>query len=191
MHEENKFMAILTEDQKTSLKEILQKRFEKNMHRHPKHNWADVWKAIENKEDKQFILFQMESTQGAPDVVDFNNNPDEIIFCDCAPESPKGRRSFCYDEAALASRKEHKPADSALHSAKNIGIEILDEEFYRKLQSFESFDKTTSSWLKTPDSIRILGGAIFGDYRYGHVFIYHNGAESYYGARAYRGILKI
>lgn len=184
-------MALLTEEQKNALKITLQKRFEKNMHRHPHHTWKDVWKALEKLEKKLFVIYQMESTEGEPDVVDFHNNPNEIIFCDCSPESPKGRRSFCYDEEALASRKEHKPSDSALHSAKQIGIDILDEVLYRKLQSFENFDKKTSSWLKTPESIRKLGGAIFGDYRYGQVFIYHNGAESYYSARAYRGIVKI
>lgn len=184
-------MELLTNEQKSSLKETLQKRFEKNIHRHPQHTWTDVWNAIEKKEDKLFTLFQMESTEGEPDVIDFNSNPNEIIFCDCSPESPKGRRSYCYDEDALASRKEHKPLDSALYSAKNIGIEILDETLYRKLQSFENFDKKTSSWIKTPESIRKLGGAIFGDYRYGQVFIYHNGAESYYGVRGYRGFLKI
>lgn len=184
-------MNPFTEDQKLELINTLQKRFEKNIHRHSQHQWIDVLSKIENSPKILSTLFKMESTEGEPDVVDFNQNPHEIFFCDCATESPKGRRSFCYDEAALASRKEHKPADSALHSAQSIGIEILDESYYRKLQSFESFDKKTSSWLKTPPAIRTLGGAIFGDYRYGQVFIYHNGAESYYAARGFRGLLKV
>lgn len=177
--------------EKSNLLEVLKNRFEKNMNRHPHHIWTDILNKIEKNDKIIGQLSIMEDTQGEPDVVDFNQDSNEIIFCDCAPESPKGRRSLCYDDAALQSRKEHKPIDSAMNLAQKIGIEILDESLYRKLQSFGKFDTKTSSWLKTPDEIRSLGGAIFGDFRYGQVFIYHNGAESYYGVRGFRGILKV
>ena len=133
----------------------------------------------------------METTGGQPDVIGYDSKTKEYIFCDCSPESPSARRSLCYDAAALASRKEHKPKDSAMAVAKWMGIEMIDEKQYELLQSIGNFDLKTSSWLKTPDNVRELGGAIFGDYRFGRVFIYHNGAESYYAARGFRGIFQI
>jgi hypothetical protein len=171
--------------------EILKERFSKNMHRHKGVEWAKVQVALEANPEKLKILAAMEETGGEPDVVSFDNSPGELIFCDCSEESPKGRRSLCYDREALESRKENKPKDSAVGLAEKIGIEILDEEQYRALQSLGKFDMKTSSWIKTPAEIRKLGGALFSDLRYGQVFVYHNGAESYYASRAFRGLLKI
>lgn len=170
---------------------ILQKRFEKNMGRHEGIKWQDVQKRLENHPDKLWSLNEMEETQGEPDVVGFDEKTNEYIFYDCSPESPKGRRSTCYDHEALESRKEHKPKNSAVGMAEQMGIELLNEEQYRELQKLGKFDTKTSSWILTPADIRALGGAIFGDWRFGHVFIYHNGAESYYGVRGFRGWLKI
>ncbi len=169
----------------------LKVRFEKNMHRHKAIDWTKVESKLLSNPDKLFSLYQMENTGGEPDVVIYDKKSGEYFFYDCSIESPVGRRSFCYDEAALNSRKENKPKNSALGFAKSIGVEILNEEEYRYLQTLDKFDTKTSSWLKTPDDIRKLGGAIFGDYRYGKVFVYHNGAESYYAARGFRASLRV
>ncbi|OYD42540.1 DUF4256 domain-containing protein [Sphingobacterium cellulitidis] len=169
---------------------ILQKRFEKNMHRHPNLNWSDVKSKLDASPEKFWSINEMEITEGEPDVVSIYDN-DEIIFIDCSPESPKGRRSLCYDEEALESRKEHKPKDSAINLAKQMGVKILNEQEYAALQSLGQFDAKTTSWLETPSEVREKGGAIFGDFRFGRVFTYHNGAESYYAARAFRAILTL
>lgn len=183
-------MKLSTEQQKEFLN-TLKLRFEKNMTRHPGLEWNKIQSKLESNPDKLLILLKMEETEGEPDIIGYNKDSDEYIFCDCSPESPKGRRSICYDRQALDSRKEHKPKNSALDLANEIGIEILDENQYRKLQELEKFDTKTSSWIKTHDNIRKLGGALFCDFRYGTVFTYHNGAESYYGARGFRGTLKV
>lgn len=169
----------------------LQKRFLEHMHRHTDLDWQKIHHKLEGNPKKLAVLQKMEETGGEPDVVDFDEKSGEYIFFDCAAESPKERRSFCYDRDALEKRKENKPKNNALDKAAEMGIEILSEEDYRYLQTLGSFDTKTSSWLKTPDNIRKLGGAIFGDFRYGTVFIYHNGAESYYAARGFRGKLKV
>lgn len=169
----------------------LQKRFLEHMHRHTDLDWQKIHHKLEGNPKKLAVLQKMEETGGEPDVVDFDEKSGEYIFFDCAAESPKERRSFCYDRDALEKRKENKPKNNALDKAAEMGIEMLSEEDYRYLQTLGSFDTKTSSWLKTPDNIRKLGGAIFGDFRYGTVFIYHNGAESYYAARGFRGTLKV
>lgn len=181
----------LAADQKDHLIGELKKRFEKNMHRHPNLRWNDIVSRLFAIPGKLCSLHEMEKTGGEPDVTDFDENTGEFIFTDCAAESPKGRRSLCYDREGLESRKEHKPKHTAKDLAAEMGIEILNEAQYRKLQKLENFDSKTSSWLKTPSEIRELGGAIFGDFRYGHVFIYHNGAQSYYAARGFRGALRV
>lgn len=181
----------LSAEQRDELLEILATRFEKHTNRHKGIKWADVRARLEKKPDKLWSLSEMEATEGEPDVVGYDKKSGEYIFCDCAPESPKGRRSICYDPEALESRKEHKPKHSALGMAADMGIKILNEQEYRELQKFGPFDTKTSSWIETPDDIRERGGALFGDWRYGHVFTYHNGAESYYGARGFRGMLKV
>jgi len=181
----------LSPQESEALLKILKARFEKNQNRHKGIEWDRVHAKLQANPDKLWSLNAMESTGGEPDVISYDKKTDQYIFCDCSPESPKGRRSICYDDEALASRKEHKPDNSAMGLAQEMGIEILNEEQYRELQKMGSFDTKTSSWLKTPDAIRKLGGAIFGDYRFGHVFVYHNGAESYYGARGFRGLLKV
>lgn len=170
---------------------ILKARFEKNMDRHKGLEWAEVQKKLEANIEKLWSLYEMERTGGEPDVIVHDKNTDEYIFYDCSAESPKGRRSVCYDNEALESRKEHKPKNNAIDMATDMGIEILTEEQYRKLQKFGDFDTKTSSWVKTPDNIRKLGGAIFCDRRYNTVFTYHNGAESYYAARGFRGALRV
>jgi hypothetical protein len=170
---------------------ILKNRFEENMHRHVGLEWAKVHAKLEGNAEKLRSLCEMEITGGEVDVVGYDETTDEYIFYDCSAESPKGRRSVCYDREAMESRKEHKPKDSAIEMAAAMGIELLTEEQYRQLQKLGNFDTKTSSWLKTPSDIRRLGGAIFGDFRYGNVFIYHNGAESYYGARGFRGALRV
>lgn len=182
-------MKKLTNQEKDHLLEILQSRFERNMHFHPKTKWENVLKKLENNPEKLWTLHQMEESGGEPDVVEFDKI-DDIIFADCSAESPKGRRSFCYDQEALEKRKEHKPKDSAVHFAETLGCEMLTEEEYRKLQELAEFDLKTSSWIKTPENIRKLGGALFCDRRYGTVFTYHNGAESYYASRGFRTKLK-
>ena len=181
----------LSTEQREQLLDVLKTRFEKNMVRHKGLKWPDVRARLMANEDKLWSLDEMELSGGEPDVVGFDKKTGEYIFYDCSPESPKGRRSFCYDHEALAARKEHKPKNSAVEAAKEMGIELLTEEQYRALQQSGQFDTKTSSWVRTPESIRELGGAIFCDRRYDHVFTYHNGAESYYAARGFRGSLKI
>ena len=181
----------LPEERVAELLDILKKRFEKNMNRHEGISWQDVKEKLENNASKLYSINEMEETEGEPDVIGYDAKDNKYIFCDCSAETPKGRRSLCYDDQALESRKEHKPKNSAITMAEEIGISMLTEEEYFRLQQLGNFDNKTSSWIKTPDSIRKLGGAIFGDKRFGRVFIYHNGAESYYGARGLRGILKV
>ncbi len=170
---------------------ILEKRFIENENRHLGIKWSEILQKLKKNQEKLEILDKMEESGGEPDVVIFDKNSKEICFVDCSTESPKGRRSFCYDREAWEKRKEHKPENTALDFAKEIGIEILDEEQYRKLQELVNFDLKTSSWIKTPEKIRKLGGALFCDRRFDTVFTYHNGAESYYAARGFRGILKL
>jgi hypothetical protein len=177
--------------QREELFGVLQARFEKNMHRHKGLEWAKVRARLEANPEKLWSLHEMESTGGEPDVVGYDKNTGEYIFYDCSAESPAGRRSLCYDHEALKARKEHKPKDSAMNMAAAMGVEILSEEQYRELQQLGEFDTKTSSWINTPAAIRKLGGALFCDRRYDHVFVYHNGAESYYAARGFRGALKV
>lgn len=183
----NKLSSQLQEE----LIKTLKIRFEKNPNRHENIKWENVQKKLESNPEKLWSLHEMERTEGEPDVISYDKKTDEYLFIDCSAESPKGRRSLCYDRKALDSRKENKPANSAIDFANEIGIEILDEEQYRELQTFGNFDLKTSSWVKTPDEIRNLGGAVFCDKRYNTVFLYHNGADSYYAARGFRGFLKI
>ena len=186
----------LTQKQAEELLSTLKTRFEKNMNRHKNVEWAKVKAKLEGNTEKLWSLNEMEITGGEPDVVELpadtgNKKKGEYIFYDCSPESPAGRRSFCYDRQALVSRKEHKPKNNAVDMADTMGIELLTEEQYRQLQELGKFDTKTSSWIKTPDAIREPGGALFCDRRYNHVFVYHNGAESYYAARGFRGWLKV
>lgn len=181
----------LSKSQKETLLVTLKSRFEKNMNRHKGMEWESVLAKLEGSEDKLWSLNEMETTGGEPDVVAYDNKSGEYTFIDCSPESPKGRRSVCYDHEALHARKEFKPANSAMNMAGEMGIELLDEAEYRALQLLGKFDCKTSSWIKTPANIRKLGGAVFCDFRYDTVFLYHNGAESYYAARGFRGSLKI
>lgn len=181
----------LSPDQRDELLKILKTRFEKNLNRHESIEWANVQERLQANPAKLWSLHEMEQTGGEPDVVGSDQVTGEYIFYDCSAESPKGRRSVCYDPEALESRKEHKPKHSAIGMAAEIGIELLTEEQYRGLQQLGKFDLKTSSWVKTPDHIRQLGGAIFCDRRYDTVFMYHNGAESYYGARGFRGSLRV
>jgi hypothetical protein len=177
--------------QREELLSALNARFEKNMNRHKGLEWAKVQAKLETHTEKLWSLNEMERTGGEPDVVGYDNKTGEYIFYDCSAETPKDRRNVCYDREALESRKEFKPKDTALDMADAMGIEILTEEEYRELQKLGNFDTKTSSWLKTPSEIRKLGGAIFADRRYAHVFVYHNGAESYYGVRGFRGSLRV
>lgn len=170
---------------------ILKARFEKNMSRHTGVEWTGVQKKLETQPEKLWSLSEMEKTGGEPDVVGFERKTSEYIFYDCSAESPHGRRNTCYDQEALEARKEHKPPKSATGMAKEMGIELLTEEQYRELQTLGKFDTKTSSWLKTPADIRKLGGALFADFRYGTVFVYHNGVQSYYSARGFRGFLRV
>lgn len=181
----------LSADQSKKLIGTLKTRFEKNMPRHKGLTWATVLAKLESAPEKLWSLNEMEITGGEPDVISFDKKSGEFLFVDCSAESPKERRSLCYDREGLDSRKEFKPADTAMDMAKAMGIDMLNEEQYRLLQSLGDFDLKTSSWLLTPAPIRKLGGAIFGDKRYNHVFIYHNGAGSYYAGRAFRGALKV
>jgi hypothetical protein len=181
----------LPKKQRDELLRTLQARFEKNMNRHQDLKWAQVQAKLEAQADKLWSLHEMERTGGEPDVVGYDKKTGEYIFYDCSAESPKDRRSLCYDPEALASRKEHKPKDSAVGMAEDMGLELLTEEQYRQLQSLGSFDTKTSSWVRTPPAIRKLGGALFCDRRYDTVFLYHNGAESYYAARGFRGSLRV
>jgi Protein of unknown function (DUF4256) len=181
----------LPPEQREELLGALKARFEKNMKRHKGLEWAKVQAKLEGKTEKLWSLNEMEMTDGEPDVVGHDKKTGEFIFYDCSAESPKGRRSVCYDREALESRKEHKPKNSAIDMAAAMGIELLSEEQYRELLKLGDFDTKTSSWIITPSDIRKLGGALFCDFRYGHVFVYHNGAESYYGARGFRGSLRV
>jgi hypothetical protein len=181
----------LSPEQREELFSTLKARFEKNLHRHKGLEWAKVQAKLDANSEKLWSLSEMERTGGEPDVVGHDQTTGEYIFYDCSAETPKGRRSLCYDHEALDSRKEYKPENSALDMAASMGIEILTEEQYRELQTFGSFDMKTSSWVKTPTDIRKLGGAIYTDFRYGNVFVYHNGAESYYAVRGFRGSLKV
>jgi hypothetical protein len=173
------------------LLQTLKARFEKNMHRHAVIAWANVQARLEGNLEACRSLEKMEATGGEPDVIGEANDPGQFIFCDCSPESPIGRRSTCYDAEARMSRKEHTPETSAVEMAGEMGIELLTEEQYRELQKLGEFDTRTSSWIKTPGDIRALGGALFCDRRYGKVFVYHNGAQSYYAARGFRGSLRV
>jgi hypothetical protein len=181
----------LNAGQRQELLETLRERFAKHKSRHAKLDWAKVQERLEADPDKLRSLHEMESSGGEPDVIGYDRKSGEFLFCDCSAESPKGRRSICFDRAALDARKEHKPKDSALDMAAAMGIEILTETQYRELQQLEDFDTKTSSWVATPPAIRKLGGALFCDRRYDTVFTYHNGAESYYAARGFRGLLKV
>ncbi|RPI14277.1 MAG: DUF4256 domain-containing protein [Ignavibacteriae bacterium] len=173
------------------LLKALKTRFEKNMNRHKGIKWAKVQSKLEANTEKLWSLYEMERTGGEPDVVGFEKKSGEYIFYDCSAESPKGRRSICYDREALESRKEHKPKNNAVDMAAAMGIELLTEKQYRELQKLGEFDTKTSSWVKTPAEIRKLGGALFCDRRYDNVFVYHNGAESYYGSRGFRGLVRV
>ncbi len=177
--------------QKEDILSILKNRFEKNKSRHLDIEWEHVNAKLISNPEKLWSLSEMDRTGGEPDVIGFDNLTGEYLFCDCSPESPSGRRSLCYDREALNTRKEAKPENSALDLANEIGVELLNEKQYRSLQNLGNFDAKTSSWLKTPESIRKLGGSLFGDFRYGTVFIYHNGAQSYYAARGFRGLLRV
>jgi Protein of unknown function (DUF4256) len=181
----------LTAKQREELLRTLKARFDKNMNRHKGLEWAKVQTKLESNNEKLWSLYEMERTGGEPDVVGHDKQTGEYIFYDCSAESPKGRRSVCYDREGLESRKEHKPENNAIDMAAAMGIELLKEEHYRELQQLGAFDMKTSSWVKTPSDIRELGGALFGDFRYGKVFVYHNGAQSYYGARGFRGSLRV
>lgn len=187
----NKAANKLSSTEREELLKTLKARFAKNMNRHKGIDWAKVQARLEDNTKKLWSLNEMEKTGGEPDVVGQDKKTGEYIFFDCSPESPKGRRSVCYDHEALQSRKEHKPANSAAGMAADMGIELLSEDEYRELQQLGEFDLKTSSWVKTPADIRKLGGALFCDRRYNHVFLSHNGAESYYGARAFRGSLRV
>lgn len=184
-------IKTLTISVSSELLEILKERFDKHPKRHKGLDWVKVQARLEAAPEKLWSLNEMEMTGGEPDVIAYDKKTDEYIFCDCAAESPKGRRSVCYDSLALASRKEHKPKDSALGMATDMGIKLLTEEQYRELQQLGDFDLKSSSWVHTPDAIRKLGGAVFCDRRYNTVFMYHNGAESYYAARGFRGLLRV
>jgi len=181
----------LSLEQREELFKVLKDRFEINMHRHRGLDWAKVQAKLEANNEKLWSLNEMEKTGGEPDVIDYDKQKDEYIFYDCSAESPIGRRGACYDREALESRKKHKPENTAIDMATDMGIELLTEKQYRALQKLENVDKKTSSWVQTPSDIRELGGALFCDYRFGHVFVYHNGAESYYTARGFRGSLRV
>ena len=191
MNNMNSNKKKLAPEQREELLRALKARFEKNLSRHKGLEWAKVQTRLEADPEKLWSLNEMERTGGEPDVVGHDKKSGEYIFYDCSAESPAGRRSVCYDREALASRKEHKPKNSAMEMAAAMGIELLSEEQYRGLQQLGDFDLKTSSWVKTPAEIRKLGGALFCDRRYDTVFVYHNGAESYYAARAFRGALRV
>lgn len=181
----------LSLEQQEELVKTLKTRFEKNMHRHEGIEWKKVQEKLEGHTEKLWSLYEMERTDGEPDVVEYDSNHDEFVFYDCSKESPKGRRSYCYDREALEARKKHKPENNVLDMAALMGIELLTEVQYRVLQQLGEYDLKTSSWVKTPEHIRKHGGAIFCDRRYDTVFVYHNGADSYYGARGFRGSLRV
>ncbi len=181
----------LSVEQREELLKVLQVRFEKNMNRHEGLEWGKVEAKLATNAGKLWSIHEMEVTGGEPDVVSYDEEKDEYTFCDCSKESPKGRRSLCYDLEALEARKKHKPENNVIDVAAAMGIELLTEEQYRELQQLGDFDMKSSSWVQTPSDIRELGGALFCDYRFGHVFVYHNGADSYYAARGFRGSLKV
>ena len=181
----------LSAEQENEIMDILNLRFEKNRNRHKDLDWEVVQTKLDSNQEKLWSLYEMERSGGEPDVIGYDTNTGEILFCDCSPESPKGRRSICYDREALEGRKENKPQSSAIDMAAQMGIEILTEEEYRRLQLLESFDMKTSSWVKTPETIRSLGGAIFCERRYNTTFVFHNGAASYYSSRGFRGMLRV
>ncbi|MGT2552391.1 DUF4256 domain-containing protein [Acinetobacter geminorum] len=181
----------LSPEQIEVLIELLKTRFEKNSHRHKEIEWTNVRAKLIESPEKLWSLQEMENTGGEPDVIAYDQQKDEYLFVDCSPETPKGRRSLCYDREALESRKDHPPKNSAIDVAKEMGVELLTEEQYYQLQEIEEFDLKTSTWLKTPNEIRKLDGALFADRRYGRVFIYHNGAQSYYAARGFRCCLRV
>lgn len=187
----SKMKKQLLPEQCEAFIKLLEDRFNQHPNRHRGMVWIEVLRKLEAAPDKLWSLHEMETTGGEPDVIDYDSNTKEYIFCDCSAETPKGRRSICYDREALDSRKEHKPENNAIDMASDMGIELLTEEEYRKLQTLGVFDAKTSSWVKTPERIRKLGGAIFCDRRYDTVFTYHNGAESYYSARGFRGLLRV
>ena len=191
MSNTDRYEKGLSPQQREELLDTLKARFENNRNRHNDLEWVRVQAKLEAHPEKLWSLHEMERSGGEPDVVGIDNKTGEYIFIDCSAETPKDRRNVCYDREALESRKEHKPKDTALDMAAAMGIEILTEEDYRELQELGAFDTKTSSWLKTPPEIRKLGGAIFGDRRYDHVFVYHNGADSYYGVRGFRGSLRV
>ncbi|MEO8516687.1 MAG: DUF4256 domain-containing protein [Flavobacterium sp.] len=187
----NKNTNELSSEQSSALLSTLKVRFEKNKNRHTTLEWSKIQSKLEANPKKLWSLHEMEITGGEPDVVDYDSKTREYLFMDCATESPKERRSFCYDKEALESRKEHKPKNNAIDSATAMGIKLLTKEQYRALQKLGNFDTKTSSWIQTPADIRKLGGALFADFRYEKVFVYHNGAESYYAARGFRGALSV
>lgn len=182
---------IYSMEQPEKFLEVLKKRFETNPHRHEGVDWESVQAKVESQPEKLQALIEMENTGGEPDVVTIRNSAEEIVFVDCSPESPKGRRSICYDQEALLARKKFPPANSAVNMAADMGIELLTEEEYRALQEIEEMDLKSSSWIKTPEKIRQLGGALYCDRRYKTTFVYHNGADSYYGARGFRGLVRL
>src|SRR5699024_7782910 len=186
-----KSKKVLSAEESKELIELMKRRFEKNMHRHQTLEWGKIEQRLKVQPEKLWSLGEMEKTAGEPDVVAYDEDTDTYIFMDCAKETPKGRRSVCYDREGLESRKKYKPENNAVDMAADMGIELLTEEDYRKLQKLEHFDMKTSSWIQTPADIRKLGGALFCDYRYGHVFVYHNGASSYYSVRGFRGSLRV
>lgn len=181
----------LSPEQRKELLSVLKARFKKNMNRHKGIDWEEVEARLDDRPEKLWSLNEMERTGGEPDVVGYDPQTGKYLFMDCAAESPKGRRSLCYDREALDSRKDYKPENNAVDMAADMGIDLLNEDQYRALQQLGKFDAKTSSWLKTPDAIRELGGAIYADYRYEHVFVYHNGAPSYYAVRGFRGSLSV
>lgn len=187
----NETKKELSTAQSKEIFRILKARFEKNMNRHQNLEWTMIQAKLETQPEKLWSLGRMEQTGGEPDVIGFDKPAGEYIFCDCSAESPKERRSVCYDREALEKRKQHKPENTVVEMAAELGIELLTEDQYRELQKLGDFDTKTSSWVKTPDEIRTLGGALFCDRRYGNVFTYHNGAESYYAARGFRGMLRV
>ena len=191
MRNTNSNKKNLSPKQIEELLKTLKARFEKNMYRHKNIEWTKVEAKLKKNIDKLWSLNEMEKTGGEPDIVSYDKKTGEYIFYDCSTESPKDRRSLCYDAEALASRKEHKPKDSAVNLASEMGIDMMTEEQYRELQKLGGFDAKTSSWLRTPSDIRKLGGAISGEFRFGRVFVYANGAESYFASRGFRGVLRV
>jgi len=191
MNKTNRNKRELSPEERAELLTELKARFEKNMSRHKGLEWPKIQAKLEANTERLWSLNEMERTGGEPDVVGHDKKTGEYVFYDCSAESPRGRRSLCYDREALESRKEHKPADNAIDMAATMGIELLTEEQYRELQKLGDFDAKTSSWVKTPADVRKLGGALFCDFRFGKVFLYHNGAESYYAARGFRGSIRV